>query len=360
MRSLAYEWFVRGVGLALGLALVGVLLAVAVFASRAIVLVFIALLLGTGLQPLVEAIRARVPIGRVPIVLAVYGVFILVVVGLVVLVTPAAISQLGQFSERVAPLLASAREWATSLQPRALAASMTSIVDFVGTVLKPRAADLPGPDELIQLGVSLADLGISLIAVLAMVFFWLTERPQLQRFGLALLPQARRASAHEAWNEIEYRLGAWVRGQLLLMGSVGVMATVAYFLIGLPEPLLLGLIAALFEALPLIGPALGAIPALAVAMISGDLGTVALVAVVYVIIQTFESNVLVPVVMRNAVGVPAFLVIVAVLAGAAMAGVIGALLAVPVMASLVVVAERLQARAEPVGLDRDGGADRSV
>jgi predicted PurR-regulated permease PerM len=183
-----------------------------------------------------------------------------------------------------------------------------------------------------------------------MVFFWLTERAHLQRFFLALLPADRRAGTRTAWNEIEDRLGAWVRGQLILMGSVGVATTVAYFLIGLEGALVLGLIAALFEAIPLIGPALGAVPALIVAGLTGGVEIVVLVAVVYIVIQIIEGNVLVPVVMHNTIGIPPFMVFVSILVGAQIAGVAGALISVPLVAALMVVVERLQMRKEPVPL----------
>lgn len=183
-----------------------------------------------------------------------------------------------------------------------------------------------------------------------MVYFWLTERALLQRFFLALLPADRRGGARDAWNEMELRLGGWVRAQLILMGSVGVATTVAYFLIGLEGALLLGLIAALAEAIPLVGPALGAVPALIVAAMTGRIEVVILVAVVYVVIQIVEGNVLVPLVMHNTIGVPPFLVVVSILAGAAIAGIPGALLSVPLAAALLVVVERLQARSETVPL----------
>jgi predicted PurR-regulated permease PerM len=128
------------------------------------------------------------------------------------------------------------------------------------------------------------------------------------------------------------------------MGSIGVMTTVAYFLIGLDGALLLGVLAALAEAIPLIGPALGAVPALLVAAMTGDPIKVVIVAIVYVVIQIIEGNVLVPMVMRRTMAVPPFLVISAILIGAAVGGVVGALLAVPLVAALLAVFERLQAR----------------
>ena len=135
------------------------------------------------------------------------------------------------------------------------------------------------------------------------------------------------------------------------MTTVGLMTGVAYFLIGLEGAVLLALIAALAEAIPLVGPAIGAIPALVVAALTGDIEVVLLVAVVYIAIQTLESNVLVPIVMKNTVGVPPFLVVAGVLAGAAIGGVVGALVAVPMTAALIVVLERMQARSTPVPIE---------
>jgi predicted PurR-regulated permease PerM len=149
---------------------------------------------------------------------------------------------------------------------------------------------------------------------------------------------------------MELQLGGWVRAQLILMGSIGVATTVAYFLIGLEGALVLGLIAALAEAIPLIGPALGAVPALIVAALTGHIEVVLLVAVVYFVIQVVEGNVLVPMVMHNTIGVPPFLVFASILVGTAIGGLPGALISVPLVAALLVIIERLQARSETVPL----------
>ena len=138
---------------------------------------------------------------------------------------------------------------------------------------------------------------------------------------------------------------------MILMGSVGVMTTVAYFFIGLENALLLGVLAALAEVIPLIGPALGAIPALLVAAMTGDLTKVALVAIVYIVIQIIEGNVLVPIVMRNTIGISPFLVILSVLIGGAAGGFAGALLAVPIAAVGEILIEGFQTREVPVAQD---------
>ena len=91
---------------------------------------------------------------------------------------------------------------------------------------------------------------MTVATLLTLVFFWLVEHARLQRYLLSFAPLDRRAGMRDAWNEIESRLGLWVRGQLILMGTMGVSTGIAYTLLGLPGAVLLGLIAALTEAIP--------------------------------------------------------------------------------------------------------------
>jgi predicted PurR-regulated permease PerM len=190
----------------------------------------------------------------------------------------------------------------------------------------------------------------AVVTLLALVFFWLTERPRLQRYALAFAPAHRRGGIRDAWNEVESRLGLWVRGQLILMATIGVATGIAYTLIGLPAALLLALIAAVMEVVPIVGPLLGAIPAVLIATtISTETALVTMG--VYLLLQIIEGNVLVPIVMRNSVGLSPFLVLLSLLLGGTAGGVLGAIVAVPIVAGITVVLERLQDRDTPVPID---------
>jgi predicted PurR-regulated permease PerM len=201
-----------------------------------------------------------------------------------------------------------------------------------------------------------ASSAAALVTLLTLVFFWLTERARLQRYALAFVPFHRRAGVREAWNEVESRLGGWVRGQLFMMGSIGAATAVAYTLLGLPASLLLALVAAIAEVVPIIGPLLGAIPALLIASTVSP-QTALLTLVVYLVLQFVEGNILVPMVMRNAVGLTPFLVLGSLLIGGAAGGILGALVAVPLVAAIEVVLERLQARTIPVPIDSASDRD---
>jgi predicted PurR-regulated permease PerM len=356
MRSEAWQWLARGSGASLGALVVVAIAAVLLMASHVLVLVAVAILLAAGLEPAVGWLRGRTGLGRAPTILLVYAGFMALVGVLVFLIAPAAVSQLTALSSRLPRLLADVRTFATGLGPPAIADGLTGAIDALAATLRDPAI-APDPDEVVQVGMAIGDVVVSVITVLTLVFFWLTGYQRLQWFVLALLPADHRAGVRRGWNEVETRLGLWVRGQAILMGTIFAMTTVAYFLLGLPNALLLGVIAGLAEIIPIVGPLLGAIPALLVAAVTGQPQLVLLVAGVYVVIQVLEGNILVPMVMRSTIGVPPFLVVVSLAVGGATGGLVGALLAVPLVAALVVVLERAQVRDSAVTLEGPVGSE---
>jgi predicted PurR-regulated permease PerM len=330
---------------------VGLVAAVAVVGLAAInvfVLVFVAVILASGLQPIVAWLRAHLHVGRGPAILLVYGAFFLIVVGLVLVVVPAAITQLDRTLHSLPPFFERAKSWAETLRPSGLGQSISALIDTAARTLQPPSS--PAPGQVVQVGLTVAEGITSVLTLLTVVYFWLTEHARLQRYVLAFVPEHRRARARDVWNNAETRLGMWVRGQLILMSAIGIAAGIAYTLLGVPAGLLLGLFAAIAEGIPIVGPLIGAIPAVLVAAtISPQLAL--MVAGVYAVLQIIEGNVLVPLVMRNTVGISPFLVILSVLVGAAAGGFVGALLAVPIAATAEVLIEGLQAREIPVAQD---------
>ncbi len=348
MRVELFGWVIRGAGLAFGAALVIGLLVLAGAAARVLLLVFISILLASALEPVVLSLRGRIRLRRGPTILAVYLVFFVAVIGFALLIVPAALAQAQRIAASLPPMFAEVRLQIADLRPVALSESLTALVDAVAVNFEP--APPPDPDEVVEVGTAVAEAAIALATVLTLVFFWLVENARLQRYALAYLPAPRRAGARRAWNEIERRLGLWVRGQLILMGAIGGATGIAYTILGVPGALILALIAAVAEAIPIIGPLLGAIPAILVAAtISPELALT--VAGVYAVLQLIEGSVLVPLVMRHAIGISPFLVLVSLLVGGAAAGLIGALIAVPIAAAVEIVLSRLQARETPVVQD---------
>ncbi|MEO8273285.1 MAG: AI-2E family transporter [Chloroflexota bacterium] len=342
------SWVARGAGLAVGVGSILILAAVVAAAREVILLVFLAVLLGAALEPVVGMIRGRTGLGRGLSILIVYATFLAGVVGIAVFIVPAALVQLGSAVGHFPAFLEQVRTWSAQLGSKPLTEGIGSLLDAVEAPFQPGPP--PDPDSVINASLLVGQVTAALVTLLVLVFFWLTERSRLQRYGLAFVPARRRAGIRDGWNEVEARLGLWVRGQLILMLTIGVATGIAYSLLGLPAALLLALIAALTEVIPIVGPLIGAVPALLIATtVSPE--TVLLTLGVYVLLQLIEGNVLVPIVMRNSVGLSPFVVLVSLLVGGAVAGILGAIVAVPIAAGITVVLGRLQDRETPVPID---------
>jgi len=205
--------------------------------------------------------------------------------------------------------------------------------------LAPSSGEDAAPDPW-AMPMTAVQVGFAFVSVFVMAYFWSLEGDSIVRRLLLQAPAARREEIRTLIAEIQGKINGYFRGQLVLCSSIGVMSAVAFFLIGVPNALLLGLLMALFEAVPVVGPVLGAIPALLMAA-SAAPDKVLWVLGAVVAIQVVESNLMVPRVMDKAVGVNAIVSMLAIAAFGALFGFAGALLAVPLAAILQILFSRL-------------------
>lgn len=356
LRNDAARWFARGAGfVAAGLLVYGIVQGM-VQASNALLLVFAAFLLAAGLEPVIERLRSALPLPRGAAVLITYLLILVAAIGVGLLVVPGAIDQGSALVAALPETLDRARGWTSQLEPPALARGAQALIANVESALRPAP---PKPAAVVAASLTVADAVFSIVTTLTLVYFWVVERSRLQRFALAFLAADRRPGARDAWNDIEARLGGWVRGQLTLMVVVGCLTGLAYGLIGVPSAPLLGLIAGLTEAIPMVGPVLGAIPAVLLT-VTFTPEALPWVVLAYGLIHLGEANILVPRIMRNAVGVSPFLILVSLLVGGALGGLVGALISVPAIAAIVAILERLQDRETPVPQDAAAAAPPTV
>jgi len=151
-----------------------------------------------------------------------------------------------------------------------------------------------------------------------------------------LFPRPERARVREACRSVSAKVSAWLGGQLLLAGTIGVTAALGLYLIGVPYFYVLALIAAVGELIPIVGPVLSAIPAVLVAFTVSP-GQALIVIVFFLLQQQLENHILVPKIMARQVGLSAVFIIIALLLGASLLGIVGAILAVPTAAILQVL-----------------------
>jgi predicted PurR-regulated permease PerM len=174
------------------------------------------------------------------------------------------------------------------------------------------------------------------LLVFVIAFYWLMERNALKRSLMRAVPRDHARDVNTVWMELEGKLGAWVRGQLFLMLVVGVLGGIGFIVIGLPSPIVLGVVAAFGEMIPIVGPYLAFAPAVLIALAT-DPGKLPWVIGYAIVVQLIESNFLLPRVMNHAVGISPLTIILGIQAGAILYGLPGALLAVPVAAACQVI-----------------------
>ncbi len=321
-------------------------------------LLILAILLATAIEPLVDRLR-RGPFTRGSGVLVVYTLIILAIGIPIYAVAPSLLTQAASFSETLPDRLQSLLPYAEQLQPRPVqAAAVSAIESAIQAVQSPQN---PPQEQIVQAGATAAHTLLSFFTVFVLAYYWLVERPSIKRAILRTVPVRRARDVNTVWMEVEEKLGGWVRGQLILMLAVGVMATIGYFFLGLPNPVLLGVAAGLFEIVPMIGPFLAFAPAVLVALAAID-PTRALAVVGYaLVIQQIESNILVPRVMGRTVGISSLTVLLGILVGGALAGLPGAFLAVPLAGALqVILAHTLRTEDPAQAEEHTDPVDRAV
>ena len=187
---------------------------------------------------------------------------------------------------------------------------------------------------------SLARTLFALIAIFALAFYWTLEGNVIVRRFILRTPTTRREELRTLSGEFTRKIGGYFRGQAILSVIVGVASALAFLLLGIPNALLLGLLMGIFEAIPIIGPTLGAIPAILLTLAAAPEKTLWVVGAL-VFIQVAENHLLVPKVMDQSVGVNAIVSILAIAAFGALFGLAGAILAIPLAAILQILLNRL-------------------
>ena len=211
------------------------------------------------------------------------------------------------------------------------------------------AADLPqkaqdfGQRILPQVGrysLNLLSGIVSAILVVLITLYTVAEPRPLVRGALSLVPRKHRSSALRVLAGITKSLQAWVRATGLMMVTIGVLSGLAMWALGVKSPLLFGIIAALGEAIPTVGPILSAIPPFLVTLADDPMKAM-WVLVVFFVIQQIENNVLVPRIMASTLNLHAVSVMFFVIVMGSLMGPVGVLLATPLCAILKVVYQEL-------------------
>lgn len=314
-----------------------------------LILLFTAVVLTSALDPWVDWLHKRaIPraLAILIIYIAIIGIFSLAVY----LVIPPIVEQFKQLANELPVYIEQVNAYLASLR------NYTSGYEWLDNLkdsLSHSLGNLPSATGNIFAGIFSFFGGVfSVIILLVITFYMLAEENSIRRLVWTVTPNQKQTYVMNVLTRMQKRIGLWLRGQLLLCLAIFALTYLGLTLLGVKYALILALIAGLTEFIPYFGPILGAIPAVFLA--SGQSSTLALVVIVlYFVIQQIENNFLVPKIMQKTAGLNPIISIVVLMIGFSVAGVLGALLAIPVTTAGMVVVEdminRKQSGKEKVG-----------
>lgn len=330
------------------------------FRFRSVVLIFFfGIFISITIRPLVDWLFRR-GIPRRAGVILVFVVAVALLMALVLAGAPLIVDQVTRFTQQLPELYEQMRQSLIASRIGPLFRVGLRLPEELSLSGAPRAADEEAIPLLMQTMSQLNQAARIILGVIAtglVAFYWTLDGERVKRSLLLLFPAERRETQRDLIADLEDRLGKYTAGMGLLMLFIGVLSFVAYLIIGLPYALFLALLAGLFEAVPTVGPTLAAIPAALVAYSISP--THALwVVVATLIIQQIENSILVPRIMKQAVGVPPLVTLLSIVAFTLLFGLAGAIVAVPMAATVAAIFERRVLEAENAVNMEPGGRDR--
>ncbi len=174
----------------------------------------------------------------------------------------------------------------------------------------------------------------SFVLIIVFSFYFSVQDTGVDDFLRIITPTKHQNYVLGLWKRSQQKIGKWMQGQLVLALIVGILLYLGLVILGVPHALLLAVLAAIFELIPVFGQFLAAIPAVAVGFVDGGITAALLITGLYLVVQQFEAHLIYPVVVQKVVGVPPLLVILALIVGYKLVGFLGVLLSVPIAGAI--------------------------
>lgn len=321
--------------------LVAIVLGLA-FWNLSTVLIYIgfALFAALGLDPVVRWLE-RHRIARPWAIVIVYAGFAVVLVGVLLLVIPALVSQIGQFFTDLPTTIDAFQHTDVYLWLQ------NTFGPQVGGVLQEIETFLTNPANLAAIGGGVLRFGVTvattisgLIIVLVLSLYFLASLPTMKVAFNRLAPARNRAKAAELTERIADSIGGYLMGMVVLAFCNALVAFFLHLFLGLPFPALMAVAAFGITLIPLVGSVLYWVVATVLALFTGWLPAL-LFAAIYLVYMQLEAYLLTPRVMNRTIAVPGALVVIGALVGGTLLGLLGALVAIPVTASVLLIIKQV-------------------
>lgn len=332
--------FSVGFSITLG-GLVALLLGLAVSnLSTVIIYVAFALFAALGLEPVVTFLERR-KVKRGWGIVTVYTGFAIVLVGILWLIIPTVVSQVAQFIRSIPTMISDfqksdAFHWAQD-----------TFGDQIGKLLTDVQAFLTNPSNIAAIGGGVLTVGTTIattisgvIIVLVLSLYFLATLPTIKKAFVRLVPARNRPTIASLTDQITDSVGGYLMGMVILAFCNAVVAFFLHLFLGLPFPALMAVLAFCITLIPLVGSVLYWVVASGIALFTSPLSAL-IFAIIYLVYMQLEAYVLTPRVMNRAISVPASLVVIGALVGGTLLGLLGALVAIPITASILLIVKQI-------------------
>lgn len=307
--------------------------------------VLFSVVIASAIEPIAHwANRYRIP--RVLMVLSVYLIALGVLGIAFYIIVPTLLSDLFDFVNNLSSTLGGKTAIQTVFGlvpnlPETLSGVLTQL--FVGL----QSSIQSFATGFFQAGAAIFGGVFSLVLIVVISFYLSVQEHGIEKFLQIVTPASYEKYILDLWSRSQRKIGRWLQGQILLGVLVGVLVFLGLTILGVRYSLMLALLAFICELIPIFGPIIAAVPAVAIAFLRSP-SLALMVIVLYVIIQQFESHLIYPVVVRKIVGVPSILVIISMIVGWELGGLWGVILAIPISAVLTEFLNDVAAKKESI------------
>lgn len=317
------------------------------YVLRDLVLVVVtAVIVASSVEPMVKFLgRHRIP--RIPAVLTVYLSLAGLFVGMFYAFVPPLMGDFADFAQKLPAIATEISADVFGKNTELLTKSKT----FIAQVTKEASPEelftaLGDASEFSQGAIGAVSRlfgGVfSFILIVVLSFYFAMQERGIQNFIRIVIPFGKEDYAIDLWERSKTKIGKWMQGQLLLGVLIFVLVYLGLTIFAVPYALTLALLAGALEIIPVFGPIISALPAVALAFTTGGTTLALIISAFYVLVQQFESHLIYPLVIRKVVGVPPIMVILSLVVGFELAGILGILIAVPVAAAITELVEDIE------------------
>ncbi|HVY73155.1 MAG TPA: AI-2E family transporter [Candidatus Paceibacterota bacterium] len=309
-----------------------ILVALLWFLRDIVLIVLTAVVIASAMEPGVHGLmRRRVP--RILSVIILYAAVIGAFFGIVLLFLPPVLSDTANFVTQLPTTLShlNITDATHGLLPWGNVGEALNSADVLTNLsnsLRGSSGEAFGALSAFFGGVT------SFILIVVFSFYFSVQETGVDDFLRVITPVDNQVYVLNLWRRSQQKIGKWMQGQLVLALIVGILLYLGLLILDVPHPLLLAVLAGVFELIPVFGQILAMIPAIAIGLVAGGVTEALLVAGLYIIVQQFEAHLIYPVVVKKVVGVPPLLVILSLLIGFQLVGFLGVLLSVPIAGAI--------------------------